>query len=87
MKRIWQLVIILPIVIGVIIGIVIAISNQVNMNREKLERANALTRAIDVLDDLNRVMCVPYPQFSNKDKQVNSACLDEETLKRLVHVI
>lgn len=57
------------------------------MNREKLERANALTRAIDVLDDLNRVMCVPYPQFSNQDKQVNSARLDEETLKRLKHVI
>lgn len=57
------------------------------MNREKLERANALTRAIDVLDDLNKVMCVPYPQFSNQDNQVNSARLDEETLKRLKDVI
>ena len=57
------------------------------MNRETLEHANALTRAIDVLDDLNKVMCVPYPQFSNQDKQVNSARLDKETLKRLKDVI
>ncbi len=40
MKRIWQLVIILPIVIGVIIGIGIAISNQVNMNKENQKIAN-----------------------------------------------
>ena len=57
------------------------------MNKKILERANSLTRTIDVLDDLNRVMCVPYPQFSNQDMNVNSACLDGETLKRLKDVI
>lgn len=57
------------------------------MNRETLKFANELTKSIDVLDDLDRIMCAPYPQFSRHDENVNSAAFDEETLKRLKVVI
>ena len=57
------------------------------MNRETLKFANELTRSIDVLDDLDYIMCAHYPQFSGYDKNVNSAAFDEETLKRLKVVI
>lgn len=57
------------------------------MNKETLEIANKITRTIEALDDLNSVICVPYPQFYGYDREVNSACFDEETLKRLKSVI
>ena len=57
------------------------------MNKETLELANKITRTIDTLDDLNSVICAPYPQFYGHDREVNSACFDEETLKRLKSVI
>lgn len=57
------------------------------MNKETLELANKITRAIDTLDDLNSVIYAPYPQFYGHDREVNSACFDEETLKRLKSVI
>lgn len=40
MKRIWQLVIVVPIVVGIIIGIAIAVSNQINLNNETAKTAN-----------------------------------------------
>lgn len=57
------------------------------MNRETLKLANEITRSIDILDDLDCIMCAPYPQFSGHDRNVNSAAFDEETLKRLKVVI
>lgn len=57
------------------------------MNKETLELANKITRTIDTLDDLNSVICAPYPQFYGHDREVNSACFDEETLKRLKSAI
>ena len=57
------------------------------MNKEKLELANKIIKTINVLDDLNSVIYAPYPQFYGYDREVNSACFDEETLKRLKSVI
>ena len=57
------------------------------MNKKTLEYANSILRTIDVLDDLRRIMFVPYPQFSSNDISVNSAAFDEETLKKLKEVI
>lgn len=57
------------------------------MNRETLKLANEITRSIDVLNDLDCIMCAHYPQFSGHDRAVNSAAFDEETLKRLKEVI
>lgn len=53
------------------------------MNKSTLEKANRLEKTIDTLDDLNFVLCAPYPQFSCHDRNVNSASLDEKTLKEL----
>jgi len=53
------------------------------MNRETLKLANEITRSIDVLNDLDCIMYVPYPQFSRHDRTVNLATFDEETLKKL----
>ena len=49
------------------------------MNKSTLEEANKLVRTIDALDDLNFVLCAPYPQFSCHDRDVNSASFDEKT--------
>jgi hypothetical protein len=57
------------------------------MNKEKLERANKIIRTIETLDSLNSLMYVPYPQFSSHDRNVNSACFDDNTLKALKEVI
>ena len=57
------------------------------MNKEKLERANKIIRALETLDSLNSIMYVPYPQFSSNDRNVNSACFDDNTLKALKEVI
>ena len=57
------------------------------MTQETLKLANEIMRSVDVLDDLNCIMCAPYPQFSGHDRVVNSAAFDEETLKRLKEVI
>lgn len=57
------------------------------MNRETLKLANEITRSIDALDDLDCIMCVPYPQFSGHDRIVNSAAFDEESLKELKAII
>ena len=57
------------------------------MNKETLELANKITRTIDTLDDLNSVIYAPYPRLYGHDREVNSACFDEETLKRLKSVI
>ena len=48
------------------------------MNKSTLEKANKLVRTIDVLDDLNFVLCASYPQFSGNDRNVNSASFDEK---------
>ena len=34
MKKIWQLIIILPIIVGIVIGIGISVSNQIKTNNE-----------------------------------------------------
>ena len=57
------------------------------MNKSTLEKANKLVRTIDVLDDLNFVLCAPYPQFSGNDRNVNSASFDEKTLGELKETI
>ena len=57
------------------------------MNKSTLEKANKLVRTIDVLDDLNFVLCAPYPQFSCHDRDVNSASFDEKTLGELKETI
>lgn len=57
------------------------------MNRETLKLANKITRSIDVLNDLDCIMCAPYPQFSGHDRIANSAAFDEETLKKLKIII
>lgn len=53
------------------------------MNKEALDKANSLVRSIDVLDDLNSIMCKPYPQFLCSNNEVNSAAFDKETLEQL----
>lgn len=40
MKRIWQLVIIVPILIGIIIGVSISVSNQIKANKETQKMDN-----------------------------------------------
>lgn len=57
------------------------------MNKSTLEKANKLVRTIDALDDLNVVLCAPYPQFSCSGLNVNSASFDEKTLKELKETI
>lgn len=57
------------------------------MNKEILKRANDITKTISTLDDLNRIIYTPYPQFSSNDTKVNSASFDEETLKKLKETI
>lgn len=57
------------------------------MNRETLKLANKITTSIDNLDELDCIIRVPYPQFSGHGKIVNSAALDEETLKKLKAII
>ena len=57
------------------------------MNKSTLEKANKLVRTIEVLDDLNFVLCAPYPQFSCSGLNVNSASFDEKTLKELKEII
>ena len=42
------------------------------MNKSTLEQANKLVRTIEVLDDLNFVLCAPYPQFSCHDMVIRS---------------
>ena len=48
---------------------------------------NKLVRTIEVLDDLNFVLCASYPQFSGNDRNVNSASFDEKTLGELKRII
>ena len=48
---------------------------------------NKLVRTIKVLDDLNFVLCAPYPQFSCNGRDVNSASFDEKTLGELKETI
>ena len=57
------------------------------MNKSTLEKANKLVKTIDALDDLNFVLCAPYPQFSCHDRDVNSASFDEKTLGELKEII
>ena len=57
------------------------------VNKSTLEKANKLVKTIDALDDLNFVLCAPYPQFSCHDRNVNSASLDEKTLSELKKTI
>ena len=57
------------------------------MNKSTLEKANRLAKTINALDDLNFVLCAPYPQFSCQDRDVNSASIDEKTLKELKETI
>lgn len=57
------------------------------MNLETLKLANKITRLIDVLNDLDCIMCAPYPQFSGYGRIANSAAFDEETLKKLKIII
>ena len=57
------------------------------MNKSTLEKANKLANTIDVLDDLNFVLCAPYPQFLCHDIDVNSASFDEKTLGELKETI
>ena len=57
------------------------------MNKSTLEKANRLVKTINALDDLNFVLCAPYPQFSCHDRDVNSASFDEKTLKELKETI
>ena len=57
------------------------------MNKSTLEKANRLAKTINALDDLNSVLCAPYPQFSCHDRDVNSASFDEKTLKELKETI
>ena len=57
------------------------------MNKSTLEKANKLVKTIDALDDLNFVLCAPYPQFSCHDREVNSASFDEKTLDELKKTI
>ena len=48
------------------------------MNKSTLEKANRLVKTISALDDLNFVLCTPYPQFSCSGLNVNSASFDEK---------
>ena len=48
---------------------------------------NKLVRTIEVLDDLNFVLCAPYPQFSCNGRDVNSVSFDEKTLGELKETI
>ena len=48
---------------------------------------NKLVRTIEVLDDLNFVLCAPYPQFSCNGRDVNSASFVEKTLDELKETI
>lgn len=57
------------------------------MKKEQLKRGNEIIHSIDAIDDLYRVMSVPYPQFSSCDIDVNSAKLDKVTLDGLKMVI
>lgn len=57
------------------------------MNKVTLEKANRLSKTIDALDDLNFVLCAPYPQFSCHDRNVNSASFDKKTLSELRETI
>ena len=57
------------------------------MNKEILNKGNSLIREIEVLNDLNSIMCVPYPLFSSGDKDVNSVNFDKETLNELRNII
>lgn len=57
------------------------------MNKESLDKANSLIRTIEVLNDLNSIMRVPYPQFSCSDRDVNSAAFDGKTLEELKDTI
>lgn len=57
------------------------------MNKSTLEKANRLSKTINALDDLNFVLCAPYPQFSCYDRDVNSASFDEKTLGELKETI
>lgn len=52
-----------------------------------MDQANSIISAMKVLDDLNIVMNVPYPQFSCSDTEVNSACFDKITLNNLKIII
>lgn len=52
-----------------------------------MDQANSIISAMKVLDDLNIVMNVPYPQFSCSDMEVNSACFDKITLNNLKIII
>lgn len=40
MKRIWQLIIIVPILVGIIIGVGISVSNQIKANKETQKMDN-----------------------------------------------
>lgn len=57
------------------------------MDKTTLEKSNRLVKTIDTLDDLNFVLCAPYPQFSCRDRNVNSASFDEKTLSELKETI
>ena len=57
------------------------------VNKSTLEKANRLVKTISALDDLNFVICAPYPQFSCHDRDVNSASFDEKTLGELKRII
>lgn len=57
------------------------------MDKTTLEKSNRLIKTIDTLDDLNFVLCAPYPQFSCRDRNVNSASFDEKTLSELKETI
>ena len=57
------------------------------MNKSTLEKANRLVKTISALDDLNFVLCTPYPQFSCSGLNVNSVSFDEKTLKELKETI
>ena len=57
------------------------------MNKSILEKANRLAKTINTLDDLNFVLCSPYPQFSCSGLNVNSASFDEKTLGELKRII
>lgn len=57
------------------------------MDKSALDQANSIISAMKVLDDLNIVMNVPYPQFSCSDMEVNSACFDKITLNNLKIII
>ena len=57
------------------------------MNKTQLERGNKITRSLKAIDDLWKIMFVPYPQFSSCDIEVNSANFDQVTLDGLKMVI